>query len=153
MTYRILALDAGGIKDSFAAGVLAALPKNTGQSLRLDGRGFDRRDHRALVGAGPVRASSPALAVPVEAVHFLCQRREDILRIGTTGTAFNISEKHLSGILGCNPGLVVILVKAQRQAANAQRCCWSIAGSTASTIKPRAVNSRSATHVRSRSNG
>ncbi|TVP93868.1 MAG: patatin [Planctomycetaceae bacterium] len=71
---------------------------------------------------GGVWANSPALAALVEAVHFLGQRLEDIdiLSIGTTSTPFNVAQKHRSGILGWNAGLVEILMTAQQEAANAQ---------------------------------
>lgn len=62
------------------------------------------------------------LAALVEAVHFLDQRLDDIdiLSVGTTNTPFNVAEKHRSGILGWNAGLVEILMNAQQEAANAQ---------------------------------
>jgi len=71
---------------------------------------------------GGVWANSPTLAALVEAVHFRGQRLEDIdiLSIGTTSTPFNVAEKHRSGILGWNAGLVEIMMNAQQEAANAQ---------------------------------
>ncbi len=82
---------------------------------------FPNHGNNSYVDGG-VWANSPTLAALVEAVHFRGQRLEDIdiQSIGTTSTPFNVAEKHRSGILGWNAGLVEILMNAQQQAANAQ---------------------------------
>lgn len=45
---------------------------------------------------------------------------QPILSIGTTSIPFNVAEKHRSGILGWNAGMVEILMNAHQEAANAQ---------------------------------
>ena len=82
---------------------------------------FPQHGNNSYVDGG-IWANSPTLVALVEAVHFQGQSLSDIdiLSIGTTSVPFNVANKHRSGLLGWNAGLIEIMMSAQQEAANAQ---------------------------------
>ena len=71
---------------------------------------------------GGVWANCPALVGVVEAIAFLGAAPDgiDVLSIGTTSAAFNISKNGRSGLLRWNKGLLDLMSEAQAEAARAQ---------------------------------